>query len=126
MYVVFLSIYLHTKHCFIITQYCFIFRLIIRNNTVAFKYYTKQIYFHYNDLLLLYHWCTCKCNDMQTFPYFIGIQFCTYSTLNLVRPVDQWPRQLAVRFYSKWCIMKSRVGVFTMKFILDMIIVMET
>ena len=28
-----------------------------------------------------------------------------------IRPVYQQRRQLAVRFYSKWCIMRSRVGV---------------
>ena len=53
---------------------------------------------------------------MQTlFPCFFGIDLDAYSTFMgsflLVRAVDQQQKQLAVRFYSRWYIMRSGVGI---------------
>ena len=70
---------------------------------------------------------------MQTwFPCFLGIDLHGYSTVIvcmgnflLVRPVDKWRKQLAVKFYSSWYIMRSGVGILARQIRLAMARVVE-
>ena len=43
-----------------------------------------------------------------------------------VRLVDQWKRQMEIKFYSRWCIMGSGVGILAKKITLAMTVVVES
>ena len=62
---------------------------------------------------------------MQTLlPCFFDIDLDAYSTFMgsflLVRAVDQQQKQLAVRFYSRWYIIRSAVGILAMKRVVEL------
>ena len=43
----------------------------------------------------------------------------------LVRPADQWQKQLAVKLYSRWYIVRSRIGILARQIRLAMTRVVE-
>ena len=71
------------------------------------------------------HRSTCKYNNMQTLlPCFFDIDLDAYSTFMgsflLVRAVDQQQKQLAVRFYSRWYIIRSAIDILAMKRVVEL------
>ena len=63
------------------------------------------------------------------FPCFFGVDLHAYSTFMgsflSVRAVDQQRKQVAVRFYSRWYIMRPRVGILARQISLAMKKVVE-
>ena len=79
-------------------------------------------------ITLTSHRSACNCNNMQisvsvlyqhTAPDLVPYMGSFLS----VTPVDQKQRQLAVRFYCRWCIMRSGVSVLASKIRLVMTVV---
>ena len=53
----------------------------------------------------------CYCNYLHTFTHSPLLQYCMGMHSPSIRPVDQQRRQLVVKFYPRWCYVRSGVGV---------------